>query len=58
MVTLKGGQSFDGLLIDCDPQAWVLRDTFAIGAGEKNTNLPVDGEVVLLSAEIAYVQRP
>ncbi len=58
IVTLKSGQSFEGVLFECDPQAWVLRDTSAIGVGEKNTNLPVDGEVVLLTAEIAFAQRP
>jgi hypothetical protein len=35
-----------------------LRDVSAIGVGDKGTNLPVDGEIVILSAEIAYAQRP
>lgn len=58
IVTLKSGQSFEGVLFECDPQAWVLRDSSAIGVGENGTNLPVDGEIVLLTAEIAYAQRP
>lgn len=58
VVTLKTGQSFEGLLYSHDDRHWVLRDASAIGAAEKNTNLPVDGEVVLLTAEIAYAQRP
>lgn len=58
VVTLKSGQSFEGLLYDLDPHAWFLRDSFAVGAGEKNTNLPLDGELIVLAADIAFVQRP
>ena len=58
IVTLKSGTSFEGVLWSADPQAWVLRDASALGVGNKNSNLPVDGEVVLLAAEIAYAQRP
>lgn len=58
VVTMKSGQSFDGVLYDLDDRVWFLRDASALGAGEKNTNLPLDGEVVLLSAEIAFAQRP
>lgn len=58
IVTLKNGQAFEGLLYELDDRAWFLRDAAAIGAGEKNTNLPLDGEVVLLTSEIAFAQRP
>lgn len=58
VVTMKSGQSFDGVLYEIDPQAWFLRDAAAIGAGEKGVNLPLDGEVVLLTSEIAFAQRP
>lgn len=58
IVTLKNGQSFQGVLWSCDPQAWVLRDAEALGVAENNTNLPVDGEVILLVSEIAYAQKP
>jgi small nuclear ribonucleoprotein (snRNP)-like protein len=58
IVTLKNGQSFEGVLYELDDRAWFLRDACAIGAGEKNTNLPLDGEVVLLTSEIAFAQRP
>lgn len=58
VVTLKSGLAFEGVLYAIDAQAWVLRDTSALGAGDKNANVPVDGEVVLLTADIAYAQRP
>ena len=58
VVTLKSGDSFEGVLYELDSRAWFLRDASAIGAGEKNTNLPLDGEVVLLTSEIAFAQRP
>lgn len=58
VVTLKNGQSFEGLLYQLDAQAWFLRDASAVGVGDKNTNLPLDGEVVLLTSEIAFAQRP
>lgn len=58
VVTLKSGQSFEGLLYELDAHAWFLRDASAIGVGDKGSNLPVDGEIVILSAEIAYAQRP
>lgn len=58
VVTLKSGQSFDGLLYAADPAVWVLRDSLALGMGEKGSPLPVDGEVVLFVSEIDYAQRP
>lgn len=58
VVTLKNGQSFEGVLWAVDAYAWILRDASALGVGEKGTNLPVDGEVLVLAAEIAYAQKP
>lgn len=58
VVTLKNGQSFEGVLWAVDAHAWILRDASALGVGEKGTNLPVDGEVLVLAAEIAYAQKP
>lgn len=58
VVTLKNGQSFEGLLHEADGHAWFLRDASAVGMGERQTNLPLDGEIVLLVAEIAFAQRP
>lgn len=58
IVTTKAGAAFDGLLFEADRTAWFLRDASALRMGEANTNLPVDGEVVILTSEIAYAQRP
>jgi small nuclear ribonucleoprotein (snRNP)-like protein len=58
IVTLKSRDAFGGVLVEADDRAWVLRDASAIGAGEHRSNLVVDGEVVLLVGEIAYVQMP
>lgn len=58
IVTLKSGAAFGGVLFELDERAWVLREATAIGVGENRSNLIVDGEVVLLAAEIAYVQMP
>jgi hypothetical protein len=58
VVTLKTGQSFSGVLYSSDNKALVLRDTAAIGAGERATDLPVDGELIVLLPDVAYIQRP
>lgn len=58
IVTLRSGDAFGGVLFDADERAWVLRDAAAIGAGEHRSNLVVDGELLVLVAEIAYVQLP
>lgn len=58
IVTLKSGSAFGGVLFDVDDRALVLRDAAAIGAGDHRSNLVVDGEVLVLVGEIAYVQLP
>lgn len=58
IVTLKSGAAFGGVLFDADEVAWVVRDASAIGAGEHRSNLVVDGELLVLVADIAYVQLP
>lgn len=58
IVTLHTGEAWGGVLFAADPQVWVLREATAIGAGEDRTNLPVDGELLLLAVDIAYVQMP
>ena len=57
-VTLKDGAAFSGVLFDEDGKAVVIRNAEAVGAGENKTNLPVDGEVIVLFADIAFIQRP
>lgn len=58
IVTLHSGEAFDGVLWETDRDAWVLKNATALAAGPDRSNVPLDGEVVLLTAEISYAQRP
>lgn len=58
LVTTKDGGGFSGVLYSHDDTALVLRDAEAIGAGENKTNLPLDGEIIVLLSDVAYLQRP
>lgn len=58
IVTLKSGASFDGVLFSADDRVWVLRDVAALGAGDRGSNVPVDGEVLVMVADIEYCQKP
>jgi len=58
VVTTKSGESFDGILYSADRSALVLRQAAAVGAGENKTDLPLDGELILLLADVAWLQRP
>jgi small nuclear ribonucleoprotein (snRNP)-like protein len=58
LVTLKSGESFAGVLLEVDHQALVLRQAEALGVGENRTNVAVDGEVVILRPDVAFIQLP
>lgn len=58
IVTLKSGDAFDGVLLSADRSVWILRNAQAVGLGENGTNAPVDGEVLVLTADIAFAQKP
>lgn len=58
VVTLRSGDSFEGVLWDADDKLWVLRNAQALGVGKDGAPLPLDGEVIVLSAEIVHAQRP
>jgi small nuclear ribonucleoprotein (snRNP)-like protein len=58
LVTLKSGESFAGVLFEADHQALVLRQAEALGVGENRTNVAVDGEVVILRPDVAFIQLP
>lgn len=58
VVTLKTGDAFAGILFSHDSRALVLRETEALGAGERSTNLALDGELIVLLADVAYIQKP
>lgn len=58
IVTLKSGDSFSGILYSHDTKALVIREAEALGVGERRTNLALDGEIVILLPDVAYIQRP
>jgi small nuclear ribonucleoprotein (snRNP)-like protein len=58
LVTLKTGDAFLGVLYDHDSKALTLRNCEAVGANSDKTNAPVDGELLLLLADVAFLQRP
>lgn len=58
IVTTKTGDSFAGVLFSHDTKAIVLRETEALGAGERRTNVVLDGELIVLLPDVAYIQRP
>lgn len=55
VVTMKSGATFDGLLLDHDPQTLELADAHAYGDSGKT---PLDGRLYLPRAEVDYMQRP
>lgn len=58
VVTLKTGESFGGILFSHDTKALVLREATALGAGERATDLALDGELIVLLPDVAYIQKP
>lgn len=58
LVTTHDGAAFSGVLFEADDKALVLRNAEAVGAGENKTNLPLDGEILVLMWDVAYIQRP
>ena len=58
LVTTKRGDTFDGVLYSLDRSALVLRQAVAVGAGENKTDLPLDGELIVLMADVDFIQRP
>lgn len=57
IVTLKGGTSFRGVLFDHDKDAIVLRNTEHLVEGADRPT-PVDGELVVLLADVLFLQLP
>jgi small nuclear ribonucleoprotein (snRNP)-like protein len=56
IITLKAGQSFRGVLYDHDRDALVLRNTEHLEGQGGPT--PVDGELLVLIADVAFIQLP
>lgn len=57
VVTLKSGAAFRGLLFDVDRESVVLRDTEHLNDTARGP-IPVDGELLVLRADIDYLQVP
>ncbi len=58
LVTLKTGEAFSGVLFAVDREAIVLREAVAVAFGPRSENVAVDGEALILRADIAYMQLP
>lgn len=58
VVTLKTGETFAGILFSHDNKALVMRSTEALGVGERGANLSLDGELIILLPDVAYIQKP
>lgn len=58
IVNCKSGAAWAGVLYSCDRLALVLRDVSAVGEGENQSNLLMDGEVIVLFADVDFIQRP
>jgi small nuclear ribonucleoprotein (snRNP)-like protein len=58
IVTTKDGAAFVGLLYSQDDKVLVLRNAEAIAAADDKSNVPLDGELLVMVADVAYLQRP
>lgn len=58
VVTTKAGDGFAGILYSHDDKALVLRDAAAVSAGDDKSDLPLDGELIVLMGDVAWIQRP
>lgn len=56
LVTLKSGESFDGLLEDADSMTLVMVSAKSLAVGRDP--IAVDGSLILSRSDVAYLQRP
>lgn len=55
VVTMRGGSSFEGLLLEVDDRTLILADAYAVDAQSRTK---VDGALYLPRGEVAYMQKP
>lgn len=55
VVTLRDGETFDGLLVEADDKTLRLVNAFAVA---KQSRVPVDGEVFIPRSDVKYLQKP
>lgn len=58
ILCLKSGESFSGVLFDADRESVILREASLLGAGERGSNVVVDGELLVLRSDVSYLQLP
>lgn len=58
IVTLKSGEAFSGVLFEVDAETIVLRNAQAPEAGPRGTTIGVDGELLILRPDVAFMQLP
>jgi small nuclear ribonucleoprotein (snRNP)-like protein len=56
LVTLKSGHAFKGVLFAVDRHAIVLRNAEMVEEGGDRIPVPVDGELVVLRPDVAFLQ--
>jgi hypothetical protein len=56
VITLKSGEAFDGLLVEADGRSLVLTQASSLATGRDP--IKVDGSLILLRSDVAYLQRP
>lgn len=55
VATLRGGESFEGLLVDADEKTFRMVDAFAL---DGKTRAKVDGDLYIPRSEVLYLQKP
>lgn len=58
LVTLCSGEVFAGVLYEADDRSLVLRNSAAVGVAADRADVPVDGELLVLLTNVAFIQRP
>lgn len=54
VATLKGGESFEGLLVDADEKTFRMADAWAL---DGKNRVSVDGELFLSRVDVLYLQK-
>jgi hypothetical protein len=55
---MKDRSAFGGVLYDSDAQSMILRNAQALDVGNTGKPVDVDGELLILLTDVAYVQLP
>lgn len=58
IVNLKDNSAFSGVLYEADSEAVILREAAQLDAGPKREPVGVDGELLVLRADILFIQLP